>query len=538
LANLALLSGNIIVIPIYVKYNEQYLNPAAKYYLANYPNIPEENTEKYNLQGTASEAAAKILSTSDTNQIYKMELYTNNLIKKSKDARNTSKVYDAITTLTKIGERLIVGAGAAAVESAPALVTAVVVLQGIKLYDLMSSIILDVGTLDQYFWLSQDIVWASFNPNHMFTDTGWASSKFNKNLDIPLSKNSNLIQNYNDDLVKISDSYTALMDEIVNDFDAGNKANAEIKLNELLIKDDSLFSAMKLARESINSVLDTARKVDSTFRDNFLKYIDLMFANNTARQHFNIYSLSLILGASNSIDTLKESANNIKLLLSGFLTMTEGFAKKISNLTSPPFLVITSFGTDEKKIEKDKAFVVKLNLKNIGSTIVNNIKLQLFCDTNAVVNPVTEVLESKMDPGQEKIFQWDITHKAPVANIGSYIIEISSENANELMEFRSYTLDSKQISVSVDEDPSAQNEYMKIVPNPNNGFINLTFNSEVSGDVKIELFDMKGRVFFDKQIIMNNSDLPLDLSSLDSGSYILSVSYNNQKIAKMIQINK
>ncbi len=76
-----------------------------------------------------------------------------------------------------------------------------------------------------------------------------------------------------------------------------------------------------------------------------------------------------------------------------------------------------------------------------------------------------------------------------------------------------------------------------IYPNPNNGNFNIQFNSSTNNDIKIGVYDMRGRQIVDKSIEntgLINQNLQLD--NVQSGVYLVSVQDGNRKEVKKIII--
>jgi hypothetical protein len=79
---------------------------------------------------------------------------------------------------------------------------------------------------------------------------------------------------------------------------------------------------------------------------------------------------------------------------------------------------------------------------------------------------------------------------------------------------------------------------LSVFPNPGNGRITLNFENALTGEVKLEVFDLTGRrLYFES--LTNAASLRnknLDLTSLDVGFYVLKISSGKQKMVSKIVI--
>jgi subtilisin-like proprotein convertase family protein len=74
-----------------------------------------------------------------------------------------------------------------------------------------------------------------------------------------------------------------------------------------------------------------------------------------------------------------------------------------------------------------------------------------------------------------------------------------------------------------------------LYPNPNNGNFTVKFTSVTDEDVSIDVFDMRGRKIYSNEFSNNGAfDQTIDLNSVQSGVYLVSVSSGDTKIVKRI----
>ena len=77
----------------------------------------------------------------------------------------------------------------------------------------------------------------------------------------------------------------------------------------------------------------------------------------------------------------------------------------------------------------------------------------------------------------------------------------------------------------------------RIYPNPNKGNFNIQFENNTSNEIKVNVFDMRGRVIFENnysnQTTFNEN---IQLSNAQSGVYLVSVTDGSKKLVKRIVI--
>ena len=78
-----------------------------------------------------------------------------------------------------------------------------------------------------------------------------------------------------------------------------------------------------------------------------------------------------------------------------------------------------------------------------------------------------------------------------------------------------------------------------LYPNPSKGNFNIKFNNGTSNDIKVNVYDMRGRIIFENnysnQVAFNEN---IQLNNAEAGVYLVSVTDGNQKIVKRIVIEK
>jgi hypothetical protein len=93
------------------------------------------------------------------------------------------------------------------------------------------------------------------------------------------------------------------------------------------------------------------------------------------------------------------------------------------------------------------------------------------------------------------------------------------------------------ITASLANDQFEMSNFV-LYPNPNNGNFTVQFNSSTTNDIEIGVFDIRGRSIFQK-IYSNNGFFTqnIDLNSVSSGVYLVSIKDGDKKVVKKISIN-
>jgi subtilisin-like proprotein convertase family protein len=76
-----------------------------------------------------------------------------------------------------------------------------------------------------------------------------------------------------------------------------------------------------------------------------------------------------------------------------------------------------------------------------------------------------------------------------------------------------------------------------LFPNPNNGEFTIKLNSDTSNDIKVDVFDMRGRQVYEKSYSNTGAfDQNINLNSIQSGIYLVSISDGSRKTVKRILV--
>lgn len=135
---------------------------------------------------------------------------------------------------------------------------------------------------------------------------------------------------------------------------------------------------------------------------------------------------------------------------------------------------------------------------------------------------------------------WTIPWTAPSSSTGSvtfFMCSVTGENGGGSNGFSWYSSHNiaEDLSTSIGSSIISENgnESVKVFPNPNNGLFNINLNEVPSS---YEIIDMRGKVIVSSAgILINESNISVDINDIDSGVYFLKVNFNNDcKTVKFI----
>ena len=123
--------------------------------------------------------------------------------------------------------------------------------------------------------------------------------------------------------------------------------------------------------------------------------------------------------------------------------------------------------------------------------------------------------------GMESAGDWTLLiqdgYNGDIGALNDWSIEICSEAA-----------------LGVDKNPTAL-ESVLVYPNPSDGLFNVELQSNQNNDIKISIYDVRGRIIFEQRYANSlRFEQTIDLSLVDSGIYIMEISDGKNKINRRI----
>jgi subtilisin family serine protease len=104
-----------------------------------------------------------------------------------------------------------------------------------------------------------------------------------------------------------------------------------------------------------------------------------------------------------------------------------------------------------------------------------------------------------------------------------------------------FTVYSEKNKAFVTTEEQIDENHLRVVPNPNDGNMKVLFNLPVDGNLSIEIFDLNGRKVFATNNLIESAghkEIPLAVTDLTNGLYIVKIQSQNQIITKKITILK
>lgn len=82
-----------------------------------------------------------------------------------------------------------------------------------------------------------------------------------------------------------------------------------------------------------------------------------------------------------------------------------------------------------------------------------------------------------------------------------------------------------------------ENDFIRVYPNPTSNFINIELNNIIYSDIKLEIYDITGRIVILQKFVYRNK-YELDISKLSTGIYLLNISTDDGENIKSEKIIK
>jgi len=121
---------------------------------------------------------------------------------------------------------------------------------------------------------------------------------------------------------------------------------------------------------------------------------------------------------------------------------------------------------------------------------------------------------------------------------GTYFIKVFQKNdlfnASDCYNL-STDISSSPFKLSSSNEASGSIE-LKIFPNPANQFLTVQFDEELSGDVVVSIFDLEGREVMKTTLSSESNSQQIDISSLNSGMYVMKAVVENQVVMQKFSV--
>ncbi|MFK7832787.1 MAG: S8 family serine peptidase [Winogradskyella sp.] len=130
-------------------------------------------------------------------------------------------------------------------------------------------------------------------------------------------------------------------------------------------------------------------------------------------------------------------------------------------------------------------------------------------------NVVDNVERIDIDTPEAGEYTLTVTHKGTlqgVANNQNFSLVVTGNN----------------LTLGVDENNLSRS--LKLFPNPNNGEFTISFDSNATSDVKLDIYDISGRTVYNNSFVNSSQQFneTIDLKGLQSGVYIVNITEGNK----------
>ena len=147
---------------------------------------------------------------------------------------------------------------------------------------------------------------------------------------------------------------------------------------------------------------------------------------------------------------------------------------------------------------------------NVANGPAGNSPLSVTIPTDAALGTTTMRVTTKYNAAATAC---ENNHDAEVEDYSVNVLESLSVNEEELSSFVIY-------------------------PNPNNGEFTVKFNSTTTNDVKVEVYDIRGRLILNNKYSNNGAfNQAIDLNNAQSGMYLINVADGDKKATRKIIVN-
>ncbi len=170
---------------------------------------------------------------------------------------------------------------------------------------------------------------------------------------------------------------------------------------------------------------------------------------------------------------------------------------------------------------------VTWNVANTNVAPVNTDNVDIYLSIDGGQNFDTLIVAGTPNDGSQLITVPNVT-----ATTQARIMVIGSDNVFFNVNSTNFTIEN---SLSIDE---FQVSNLELYPNPTNGMVHLAFDKEDSGDLSVQLYDIRGRLIKGKSYADAGSRFEADLNynNVSKGIYFILVTQNNASFTQKLII--
>lgn len=143
---------------------------------------------------------------------------------------------------------------------------------------------------------------------------------------------------------------------------------------------------------------------------------------------------------------------------------------------------------------------------------------------NQTSSAMTEIIHTEVSPTQTSYKQVKAFYKPTIAGTYTFGVHVTADFNPWYITFDDFGVDDTTNWIGINE--LASQESFEIYPNPNNGNFNIK-NFGNSKNTNVSILDIQGRaVLSEKMYFTNGTQKQINLSKIERGVYVISISYN------------
>ncbi|WP_148660992.1 T9SS type A sorting domain-containing protein, partial [Marinilabilia salmonicolor] len=189
--------------------------------------------------------------------------------------------------------------------------------------------------------------------------------------------------------------------------------------------------------------------------------------------------------------------------------------------------------------QEGRANIVVYNWENLNEVFVDLGDVMEQNDSYTIydVENIFEPLLSGVYNGKSVEIPMNLSKTIQPSGDGAYAVDHTSSEFGVFLVTKTKSA-SRVPASTVDTSVDQHSEEMRVYPNPSNTFFNCDFVAENSGLASIKLIDLSGRSVISREqsVSKGENKIVIDVSGLNEGIYILSVSHDGQTKANKVKV--
>ncbi|MDN5214687.1 PKD domain-containing protein [Fulvivirgaceae bacterium BMA12] len=303
-------------------------------------------------------------------------------------------------------------------------------------------------------------------------------------------------------LLQNSSLYLDGLQEIISSAEQGARTETIKKIPELFELDQRLSEALFISQAPIYSVADLAFDEVDDFDEKYIALGNAVGATITERMILNTQLVDYSLNSVFSIDSLIMQADSIREALKVAKELIKETVEFVSGLSASPLVMVTKHEVNTD-VHHKVPFEIQTTIKNVGANIVDEIIVTLVSDSTTEILSQEKFKIATLAPDEEQVFTWKLQIDKPDQLVGSYFVELKSDNAKTLSANGIFFITNPSLTVGIadhQENSDSGYEFKQNFPNPVvNGKTVFEFTIPNSCWVQLNIIDGSGKII--KQLL-------------------------------------